>query len=54
MIHGFETLVISLIGLKNIIVNFHSKTIIQRRLFIYFHIPKFGNFWDVTSWFWQT
>jgi hypothetical protein len=29
--------------------NFQSDIIIQRQLFIYFHIPKFEIFWDVTD-----
>jgi hypothetical protein len=31
------------------LVNFQSDIIIQRKLFIYFHIPKFEIFWDVTD-----
>jgi hypothetical protein len=31
------------------LVNFQFDIIIQSQFFIYFHIPKFGKFWDVTK-----
>jgi hypothetical protein len=48
---GFETLVISLIGFKKKnLVNFHSKTIIQRRLFFIFTFQnlKIFGMWQTT------